>query len=154
MPSGAFTKNNKNNTNEYAIITNKGMLRSRWFSMSMVVITFFWCSAKNDNPGAAALKRKNNSKSFVLTSAGSKYIEGRLKSSGIEGTYIVKRMPYVGIKRGKNTQEKKCAKIAFIPIVLFAFGPREYSIARGIWPRFFEQCYSLSHSTSPLISHP
>ena len=75
--------------------------------MSMVLITFFWCNAKKDNPGATALNKKKSRNNLVFISGKSKYIETWLRSLGVEGIYMANSIPYVGINRGKNTQEKK-----------------------------------------------
>jgi hypothetical protein len=91
---GAFTINKKYNTKQKESMINIGILRSRWFSISIVVITLNLRKRRKQSAGARTLNTKNMYKMAALASLLRKYNESsfRMKSS-FEGTYIAKNNP-------------------------------------------------------------
>jgi hypothetical protein len=53
----------------------RGKLLSRWFSISIVLITLNRCNKMKDTPGATTLNMKNMVKSAHLAGGGAKYNE-------------------------------------------------------------------------------
>jgi hypothetical protein len=73
--------------------------------MSIVLITLKRCNRIKDTPGATTLNKKKMVKSAHLLSMGAKYKLVISTSELYAGTKRLIKMPYVGIKRGKNTHE-------------------------------------------------
>lgn len=87
---------------------SNGTLRSRAFSISIVLIIFRWCSITKEMPGAAQLKTKNIQNNCDLMALGKLNIVLAEYFIGSASQYKLINKPYTGINSGKKTHDSMC----------------------------------------------